>query len=115
FGAPDLRVVTLPDGSTSGVPRPSAATLPDGRIIVGSGSSDGAAWGLFGGGDPLDPSRWSKRGRLKDGWPDIDLSAGARGVFMVERTTAHIRKDITRFVPLWLRTFDLKRSRWGKA
>ena len=114
FGVPDLRFHMLADGSSPGAQRADVATLPDGRIIAGTSWSGGASWNLFEGGDPLDPSRWTKRGHIKDFWPDIDLTAGPRGVFMVEHSTARLRRDLAHEAPLYLRTFDLRRKRWSR-
>jgi hypothetical protein len=115
FGAPDLRYTVLQDGSSPAAGAARVATLPDGRIVAGTTWSGGLTWNLFAGGDALDPSRWIKRGHLKEFSPAIDFAAGPRGLFMIERTTTRIRKALVDTPPLYLRTFDLKRNRWSRA
>ena len=92
------------------------ATLPDGRIMAGTTWSGGVTLEPVRGRrparpEPLDQAR-PPQGVLR---PTVDFSAGPRGVFMVERTTARLRKDLADTPPLYLRTFDLKRNRWSRA
>ena len=92
--------------------RDLAGRAHHGRHHAGPAAS---RWNLFDGGDPLDPSRVDQA-RPPQGLlgRTSTSSAGPRGVFMVERTTARLRQDLADTPPLVLRSFDLKRKRWSR-
>jgi hypothetical protein len=88
--------------------------MHDGRILAGATSSSGLTWRLFNGGDPLDVSRWGKRGRLRGYYFDADLASGPRGTFAVILRNQPIRTRYNQVPPFFLRSFDAKRGRWGR-